>query len=150
MKSLPARHTGFTLVELMIVMAILSILVAIAWPAFAGAIQKSRRTDAMTALSRIAQAQERWRANNPGYQDTLANLVGASNSMSTGGHYDLSLSNVTASTYTAQAAVHSGSPQNADSQCQIMRMTMNGGNIGYTSQASVAAAANAPERCWVQ
>ncbi len=150
MKPPTARYPGFTLVELMVVVATISILAAIAWPAFTGAIHKSRRTDAMTSLSRIAQAQERWRANNPVYQDTLTNLVGAANSVSAGGHYDLSLSNVTASTYTVQASARNTSPQSADSPCQVMRLTMNGGNIGYASLASAGAAANAPERCWVQ
>jgi type IV pilus assembly protein PilE len=150
MCQIPVNRRGFTLVELMIVLAIAVILATIAWPAFTTAINKSRRSDAMSALAQITQAQERWRANNPQYQDTLANLPGASNALSPGGHYDLSLSTVTAATYTAQAEVKGNSPQSADTQCHFMRVTMNGGNISYSSQASAAASANSPDTCWAR
>ena len=150
MKLPPARRAGFTLIELMIVVAIVAVLVAIAWPSFTNAVNKSRRSDAMSALAQIMQAQERWRANNPSYQDTLANLPGASNGVSMAGHYDLSLLNgVTGSTYTAQASVHNGSPQSADSLCQTMQVTMNGGNITYTSVDS-GGTVTTPGPCWVQ
>ena len=40
------RHTGFTLVEVLVVVAILSILTAIAWPGYARHVVKARRTEA--------------------------------------------------------------------------------------------------------
>jgi type IV pilus assembly protein PilE len=55
-----ARHSGFTLVELMIVVVIASILVAIAVPSYQAQVQKSRRTDARNALMDIAGREERY------------------------------------------------------------------------------------------
>jgi type IV pilus assembly protein PilE len=54
-----ARHLGFTLVELMIVIVIGAILVAIAVPSYQAQVQKSRRTDARNALLDIAGREER-------------------------------------------------------------------------------------------
>nr|WP_314899495.1 type IV pilin protein [uncultured Deefgea sp.] len=60
-------QNGFTLIEMMIVVAIIGILAAIAIPSYQDYVRKSRRTDATVAISKIQQAQEKWRANNTSY-----------------------------------------------------------------------------------
>ena len=144
-----AVPVGMTLVELMIVLVILAILAAVAWPSYQNAVQRSRRADAVAALTEIMQAQERWRANNPAYKATLTEpALPGTRTVSHDGHYGLSLADVTASTYTAQATVRTGSPQTADSRCQVMRVVIVGGNIGYTSLAGGDVANGAPDPCW--
>ena len=138
-----------TLVELVIVLAVLAILAAMAWPSLRDAVLKSRRSDAMAALGEIAQAQERWRANNPAYQAVLADLPGG-RSVSHDGHYALSLADVNGSNYTALATVRSGSPQVADSRCQVLVLEVRGGNITYRSRAAGDAANGTPDPCWVR
>lgn len=147
----PRPRTGFTLVELMITLAVMAILAALAWPALQEAVQKSRRADAMSALSTIMQAQERWRANNPAYQATLADLPGAGTAVSRDGHYDLSLvaGSVSATGYSARATARNSSPQGSDSRCQALQVTVNGGNIEYRSLAAGALNAT-PDPCWVR
>jgi len=143
---------GMTLIELMIVLVVVGILAAVAWPSLQDAVHKSRRSDAMAGLSRITQAQERWRANQPMYQDTLANLDGAKALVSPDGHYALSLvaGSVSATGYTAQATVQAGSPQSADTRCQVLQVTVAGGNITYSSLAAGNAVNAAPDPCWVR
>lgn len=150
----PGRR-GFTLIELVIAIAVAALLAGLAWPSLRDAVYKSRRADAMAALAQIAQAQERWRANNPQYRDSLgpdANGVTLAASVSHDGHYDLSLvdNSVTASTYTARATVRSGSPQASDSRCQVLQMAVSGGNITYTSFAAGGTANGTPDPCWVR
>ncbi|WP_353571709.1 type IV pilin protein [Candidatus Albibeggiatoa sp. nov. BB20] len=60
---------GFTLIELMIAVAIMAILVAIAVPNYTSYLVKSRRADAKTSLMTIAQLQETYFADNNSYAD---------------------------------------------------------------------------------
>jgi len=64
-----ANRKGFTLIELMIVIAIVAILVALALPSYTSYIRKAKRGDAQQLLMNWANMQEIWRANNTAYAD---------------------------------------------------------------------------------
>jgi type IV pilus assembly protein PilE len=73
---MPRSHeSGFTLLELMIVVAIIAVLAIIAIPSYTQYIRKSHRADALQRMQQIALAQERYRAENPGYTNDW-NLLG--------------------------------------------------------------------------
>ena len=58
MRARPPRiHAGFTLIELMIVVAVVSILAAIAYPAYQDQIRKSRRASAQSVMLQVAQKE---------------------------------------------------------------------------------------------
>lgn len=139
----PNRLAGFTLIELMIVLVIVAVLAGLAWPSFTNAINRSRRSDAMSGLAEIMQAQERWRANKPSYRAslTIPDPLPGARTVSAGRHYDLSMvaDSVSAMGYKARADVRAGSPQSGDSDCQMLQVEMAGGNLIYT-----------PAACWVR
>jgi type IV pilus assembly protein PilE len=61
------RSKGFTLVELMIVVAIVGILAAIAYPSYTEYVLRGRRAEARTALTDLMQQQERYFTQNNSY-----------------------------------------------------------------------------------
>jgi len=93
------RKLGFTLIELMIAVAIVALLVLIALPSYQREVRKSRRTEAIRVLGEIRMAQERWRADRPTY-GTLAE-VGNPGSGNT--YYTFTVTGNTATAYTLVA-----------------------------------------------
>lgn len=91
---------GFTLIELMIVVAIVGLLAGIAYPAYTQSVEKSRRSDAMIALQELFAAQER-RFNI--YNKYTSNLTLVGGNASSEGHYALTI------------ALLNGSPSHCDS-----------------------------------
>lgn len=65
---------GFTLIELMIALAIVSILAAVAYPSYQNSVAKARRAEATGALLEGAQALERYYSVNGRYIDGSGNL----------------------------------------------------------------------------
>jgi type IV pilus assembly protein PilE len=99
------RARGFTLIEVLVTCVIVGILTAIALPSYTNQIQKSRRSDAKSALVGAAGQMERYFTERGTY--ATATLGSASTnvypSASQNGYYTLSLANLTASTYTLRA-----------------------------------------------
>jgi type IV pilus assembly protein PilE len=65
---------GMTLIELLIVMAVVTILAAVALPSYDRYILRGYRTEARNELLEIAARQERFRYNSPLYAATLGDL----------------------------------------------------------------------------
>jgi len=148
----PCKALGFSLIELMFALVIVGILMALALPSYQKYISKSRRSDAIGALSAIAQAQERMRSNRSSYLSVLGDLqLGFNNDHSPGGHYSLSLSGVGdppsfSFGYIATARAAAGSPQSQDSDCAQMSIVISGGNLQYRAQDS--AGNDSQSKCW--
>lgn len=136
---MPIFHVkrGFTLLELMIAVAIVGILAAIAYPSYRESVMKSRRSDAKAALLQVQLAQEKWRANNPTY-GTLAQIgVGATSGE---GYYTIAVAGNTATAYNATAT-----PTGAQASDKCGTFTINqAGQKGVTGAAAGYTAAN----CW--
>lgn len=136
------KRNGFTLIELMIVLAVVAILAAIAIPAFTQQIRKSRRAEAMKTLADLQLRQERWRASNATYTNTLSNL-GFTSSALPSGYYTVAAStpgNVTGCTCTtancyAFTATTAGT-QVKDSKCATLVWSNRCGTVTKTSTPS--------------
>ncbi len=91
------KAAGFTLIELMIVVAIIGILAAFAYPAYGRYMFDARRTDGMGALLTAMQTMERCRATSYSYEGCTINAA------SEEGYYAIAASNVTTTTFTLTA-----------------------------------------------
>jgi type IV pilus assembly protein PilE len=66
-EGLAKMKNGFSLIELMIVTALIAILVTLSYPSYVNFVRKADRTDAMTTLLDWANRQQVWRADHPAY-----------------------------------------------------------------------------------
>ncbi len=132
--------TGFTLIELMIAIAVVGILAAVALPSYQDYIRRGKRADAHALLQNAAFAQERHRLNNASYATLTTQLTGACPTSGTcnsqQGNYTLSITNVTATKFKLTAAAATPSQQ-ADSGCA---------SITYEKDGSIVT--TGPSKCW--
>ena len=97
------RVRGFTLIELMITVAVIGILAGVAYPSYLSQVMKSRRSDAKTALTAAAQAMERWYTERSTYAGATLGAAGIYPSASTNGYYALTITAQTAAGFTLRA-----------------------------------------------
>ncbi|WP_137818237.1 type IV pilin protein [Pseudomonas sp. 2FG] len=114
---MPRQSQGFTLIELMITMVVVGILAAIAIPSYQGYVRRTACEDAKGALTGLANAMERYRAQRGDYlqaaagqADTGAPAIFATQSPIEGTpQFNLTIDQATASTYTVKANPIAGS-----------------------------------------
>ncbi|BCX88537.1 type IV pilus assembly protein PilE [Methylomarinovum tepidoasis] len=142
------KTKGFTLIELMIAVAIAAILAAIAYPSYLEQVRKSRRSDAIAALLKTAQVLERCYTEYNAYNDTSCPAVDDSDNTKlatayTGtdeGYYTLSATTLTATAFTLQAA-----PQNDQANDKCGKLTFD--HIGQKGIQDAASGVTVAD-CW--
>ena len=122
-----AWSRGFTLIELMIVVAIIAILAAVAIPAYTSYVERARQADGMDALQNTAQRLERCYSQYGSYDDgncgVASSLEGDGSFNSPEGYYSISANSLDATGFTLAAA-----PQGvqADDDCGTFTLTNTG------------------------
>jgi type IV pilus assembly protein PilE len=154
------RPAGFTLVEMMVVVAIATILFAVAVPSYINYIRQSRRTEARTAVLDLAGREERFfSTNGAAYSNTPGQLGYAAFGVPIGsGYYQLTLcvpaagncvanlnmpSPPAAPSYTVVATPVAGQSQVNDTQCGAFAVDSVGQQYAITS-----AGASNTAYCW--
>jgi len=132
---MPSRPShGFTLVEVATVCVIAAIVAAIALPSFNSYLRRGKRHDAITALTRLQQAQSSYQYQNGRYAADLAALGLPGHSLE--GLYSLQISSSGADGYSAAATAAPGSGQAKDGDCSALRLTVSPSGTDYGPKAS--------------
>lgn len=134
------RLLGFTLIELMITVAVIGILAAVALPSYQSFARKGKRADAWALLQAAATAQEKYRISNISFANATTLLTPPCPSTGTcnsdQNNYSLAVSSVSGTGFTLTANATSAS-QLADSGCTAITYTAAGTSVTY-----------GPTSCW--
>jgi type IV pilus assembly protein PilE len=128
---------GFSLIELMIVVSIIAILTTIAVPSYRQHVIRSQRTDATSALLRIAAAQEKYYIQNNRY-GTYAQLGSPTTEH---GYYTVTVPVADAQTFTATATATAS--QTDDPHCRSFTI-----NAAGQRSAKDPGNADSTDQCW--
>jgi type IV pilus assembly protein PilE len=138
------RMRGFTLIELMIVLAVIAILAAIAYPSYTRYVLRAKRADAKQQLLQAAQWNERYLTANGHYPPASVALpAGLSQAPASGtANYAIDYFERSAITYTLRAVPQGGSVKD---ECGTLTVNQQGVKlVGNNTSASDALV----QLCW--
>lgn len=140
----PQLQRGFTLTEMMIVIAIIGIISAFAYPSYVEQVRKSKRSDAKIALQQIAQRQESHFIKNYSYASTLTAMGYAADTIpSPDNDYQITIDSASATAYTLKATPASTSGQAQDKLCAVFTLDQMGRKIAKNNEGAVTT-----DKCW--
>jgi len=119
-------YSGFTLIELMLTVAILGILASIAYPSYTSYVIKANRSEPQRELLELANLMEQHFNDHRAYTKDFRVLGKASGTVAVdsytieSGNYTISATSATATTFQIKAEIKTGSSQASDTECSWM------------------------------
>ncbi|MDX2367718.1 MAG: type IV pilin protein [Colwellia sp.] len=127
------KNLGFSLIELLITVAIVGILAGVAYPSYTDFVTRSNRAEAQRELMRLANLQEQVFVDTRSYAANMTGLGFANATYTTEtGNYAITVSAQTATTFTLTATAKSSQATN-DSACSTITINDAGKQSGASS-----------------
>lgn len=117
-------HMGFTLIELMVTVAVIGILAAVAFPSYQTYVLRTHRVTAAACLSEMAQQMERYYTSNLSYSGAAVPAPTCANDVAGRYGFAFAAGQPTATTYTINAAPTGA--QSSDTKCDTLSITQAG------------------------
>jgi type IV pilus assembly protein PilE len=133
---------GFSLIELMVTVAIVAILGALAVSTYSSYVMKTNRTDATRVMIANAQSLQRCYSQNFTYTPAGGCPTPAGTTTSPRGLYSVTIATPTATTYTI-TATPAQAPQTKDSKCVSFKLTSDG-----TQSSANSGGTDSTSTCW--
>jgi len=116
-----ARRSGFTLIELMIAVAVVAILAAVAYPSYTDYVRRGNRVAAQSLLQDLAQRQQQFFAQTRSFAADLSADLGATIPADVARHYTVTVAVVAGPPpgYTLTATPVAGTVQASDPTLSI-------------------------------
>lgn len=129
------RNAGFSMIELMIAIAIVGILARIAYPNYVAQVQKGKRSDAKVALNDVAQSMQRCFTTQSTYKPATAGTCPVVDKVQTAagvtsprGYYvvKVAAADLDTTRYVLKATAVSGKGQDKDTKCKTFTLDQTG------------------------
>lgn len=115
------KQTGFNLIELMIVVAIIGLLGSIGYSSYVGYMVEARRGTAISTILQLAQSQEKYFLDNNKYTASEATL--GQSTTSTDGNYTIAVTTQNShQKYLIKATAITGKAQASDTGCTALSL----------------------------
>jgi type IV pilus assembly protein PilE len=145
-----SQMRGVTLIELMIVVAVVAALMLIAIPSYRSYVLRANRAEGRAALLSLGAAQEKFYLQCNTYSTTIStdatDCAGPNlqfNTTSERGYYTVAVTAADTNAWTATATAVAGQPQIDDTKCRVFQLTSAG-----VKTSTNAGGATTTSECW--
>lgn len=142
--------SGFTLIEMMIALAVLGIVAAVAYPAYMDQVRKTRRSEAVSLMTRVMHQEERWFTQNDTYTSDMTGDLGfgADPTPTQNGWYEVDATTCAGGTPLTQCVLLVAEAQDSQTADRCARLELDSTGNRSANDATDGSGTDTTAECW--